>query len=167
MTGISIRIEGDRELVAKLSAAAARLEHPRGMWEEIGFRQVLATQLRFEAERDPDGNRWPASIRVLTEGGKTLTDSGALRNSIKHEASDTGVAVGTNAIQAAVHQFGATIRAKSDAGLSFRIGENWITKDSVEIPRRAFLGLSVDDEQEVIEIAGDFVLASLGEAHAR
>lgn len=167
MTGVSIRINGAKDVGARLAKAAARLEHPRSLWEEIGRSQVLATQMRFEMERDPEGNPWPPSIRVLVEGGKTLTDSARFKNSVTHEASDAGVAIGTNAIQAAVHQFGATIRAKSDAGLTFKIGGHWINKASVEIPRRSFLGLSAEDEANVMEIAGAYVTEPLGGADAR
>ena len=167
MTGVAIRLEGASEATRKLGAAAARLEHPRALWEDVGRSLVLSTQQRFEQEQDPQGNPWPASIRVLTQGGKTLTDSAAMRNSITFEASDSGVAVGTNAIQAAVHQFGAVIKAKSADGLKFKIGDRWITKQSVEIPRRAFLGLSDDDETELLAIAADFVLEPVGGADAR
>ncbi len=167
MSGVSIRIEGGEATGQRLASAAAQLESPRALWDEIGRAMVVSTQQRFETETEPDGTPWPASIRVLTQGGKTLTDTAAMRNSITHEASNDSVAWGTNAIHAAVHQFGATIRAKTSAGLRFRIGERWITKDSVQIPRRAFIGLSGDDEIEIVDIAQEFMAMALGGADAR
>jgi phage virion morphogenesis protein len=167
MVGVSIRIEGDMEVGNKLAAAAARLASPRDLWARIGLALLNSTKVRFEQEQDPDGNPWPKSIRVLTQGGKTLNNSGHLTGSLAFEANDDGVAVGTNAIYAAVHQFGATITAKSSTGLMFRIGDRWIRKQSVDIPRRAFLGLSDDDEVQILDIAGAFVTEPLGGADAR
>lgn len=48
------------------------------------------------------------------EGGKTLTKSTALRSSIRSDSSADGLAIGTNDIRAATHQFGDTriIKAK-------------------------------------------------------
>lgn len=48
------------------------------------------------------------------KGGKTLIRTSDLRTSIKTEADSTGLAIGTNLIYAATHQFGdeRTIRAK-------------------------------------------------------
>ena len=101
MTGVTIRIEGAADVGKQLAATAARLERPRALWEEVGRVGVLQTQERFERQQDPEGKAWPKSIRVLVEGGNTLRDSGRLFASVTHEASDTGVAIGTNAIQAA------------------------------------------------------------------
>lgn len=161
MTGVSIRIDGSAEVGRRLAAAAAGLAEPRALWEEVGRVGVLQTQERFEQERDPEGKSWPRSIRVLLEGGKTLSDSGRMRASITHEATGTGVAIGTNAIQAAIHQFGGRIEAKTPAGLMFRIAGKWMRKMAVEMPRRAFLGLSTDNEAEMLEVADEYVAAPL------
>lgn len=164
MTGVRFEITGKEEALAALSDAVARLEHPAPMFDKIGAALVVSTKNRFEAEQDPDGNPWPMSIRVLVEGGKTLTDTARLKNSITHEASDSGVAVGTNVVYAATHQFGARIKAKTAKGLRFRLaGANSdIFVQAVTIPRRAFLGLDADDEREIAAIAGDYISAPLG-----
>lgn len=167
MTGVSIRIDGAAEVGRQLAATAARLAQPRALWEEIGRIGVLQTQERFEFERDPQGLAWPASIRVLVEGGKTLSDSGRMKASVTYEATGAGVAIGTNAIQAAVHQFGGRITAKTERGLIFKVAGNWARKMFVDMPRRAFLGLSPDNEAELIEAAEAYVAVPLGEdAHA-
>ena len=163
MTGVSIRIDGAAEVGRQLAATAIRLEKPRALWEEIGRIGVLQTQERFERQQEPDGKAWPPSIRVLTEGGNTLRDSGKLVASITHEATDAGVAIGTNAIQAAIHQFGGRITAKTERGLMFRVAGGWVRKHFVDIPRRAFLGLSSDNEAEMLEAADEYMAVPLGE----
>lgn len=147
--GVSIRIEGTEEAAARAKASAQRAQQPRELWDAIGQMLINSTQHRFEAERAPDGNPWPKSIRVLVEGGSTLRDSGQLYQSISKEPLANGVAVGTNKIYAAIHQFGGTITAKTDAGLMFKIGGNFIRKQSVTIPARPFLGIDREDEAEI------------------
>lgn len=162
MAGVTIRLEGDTAVRGVLALAARKLANPLPLWEKIGNALVVSTQVRFEREVDPSGNPWPRSIRALLTGGKTLTDTARLRSSLTYEASRTGVAVGTNVIYAAVHQFGATIRAKTPFGLLFKIGGQFRRKMEVTIPRRAFLGLDAEDEAEVIALAEEYLAQSVG-----
>ena len=166
MAGVSIRIEGDQLALRQLEEAARRIEHPEPVWNEIGQLLITSTQMRFELERAPDGNPWPPSIRVLTEGGKTLTDTAHLRNSIAKEVFADGVAVGTDLIYAGVHQFGAVITAKTDAGLMFKIGGHFVRKDAVTIPQRAFLGVDREDEAEMALAWEGWLGEPLGASHA-
>ena len=87
------------------------------------------------------------------EGGKTLTKTTQLKTSIRSEVSDSGLAVGTNDIRAATHQFGdeRTIRAKNKKYLTFKIGGQWkrVASVKVSIPPRPFLGISEEDEQDI------------------
>lgn len=164
MAGVSIRVVGADEAARAAREAAARAQNPAPVWDEIGRMLTVSTQRRFEEGRDPQGNPWPASIRVLAEGGKTLLDSGRLVGSVTHEVLADGVLVGTDLIYAAVHQFGAVINAKTTDGLRFKIGERWVRKASVTIPQRAFLGVDADDEREIAEIWQDWLGEPLGEA---
>ncbi len=107
------------------------------------------------------------SIRAIYTGGKTLIDTGRFLGSITYEASDTSVAVGTNAIQAAIHQFGGTIKPKTAKKLRFVIGNREVFADEVRIPARPYLGLDRDDETEIEAIAGDFLAGPLGGVDAR
>ena len=76
-----------------------------------------------------------------------------LKTSIRSEVSDSGLAVGTNDIRAATHQFGdeRTIRAKNKKYLTFKIGGQWkrVASVKVSIPPRPFLGISEEDEQDI------------------
>jgi phage virion morphogenesis protein len=156
---LTTELTGAEEALRVLGAAVARAERPRDLYDRVGAALAVSTQHRFETETDPEGSPWPASLRKLLMGGRTLTDSARLVSSITHEASDSGVAVGTNVLHAAIHQTGGTIRAKTPAGLRFRSPGNgsWVTKQSVEMPRRAFLGVDEGDEEDIEAIAGEWL----------
>ena len=158
MTGAGIRLDGREAALAYLGQVAARAAHPRELFDEIGGMLVVSTQHRFEEGRGPDGAVWPPSIRALAQGGKTLIDSARLMQSLTHNASDTGVEVGTNVLYAAVHQLGAVIRPVSKPKLAFRLlGKSYFV-DEVTIPARPFLGVDEDDEREILAIAADYLL---------
>lgn len=163
MAGAGIKITGDEQVISGLRAATETLENPFEMYTLIGAHLAQTTKERFDQGMDPDGNPWPASIRVLVNGGNTLVDSRALRDSITYEADASGVEVGTNVIYAATHQFGATITAKSAGALRFNIpGVGFITKQSVTIPARPFLGMNAEDEVEIGAIITDQLAAAFG-----
>jgi len=165
MAGVRMDLLGSEAALGALGAAAARLESPRPLYDVIGTALVVSTQHRFETEQDPEGNPWAASLRATLEGGRTLTDTARLVGSLTHEASDEGLAVGTNVIYAAIHQLGGVIKAKTPEGLRFRgAGGDWVRKNEVTIPARPFLGLDADDEAEIAAISGTYVLTPLGGA---
>jgi phage virion morphogenesis protein len=167
MAFYSLELAGSNEALAALGVAIARAERPRELYDSVGRALVVSTQHRFEEEKDPAGAPWPASIRALADGGKTLTDSARLVGSMTHNASDTGLEVGTNVIYAAIHQVGGTITAKNGKALQFQIGGQFVTVASVTIPARPFLGIDDDDEAEIEALAGEFLLAPLGGVNAR
>ena len=117
----------------------------------IGSFLETITRERFQSGQAPDGTAWKPSLRALITGGKTLLDTGRLVGSIVSEATDRSVEVGTNVIYAAIHQFGGTIRGKAGK-LQFRLANGqFVTKDAVTMPARPFLGVSSDDEQEILD----------------
>lgn len=159
-----IRIGIDDEAVAgaldRLLAAGSDLTPAM---DAIGGALVLSTEERFEFERAPGGSPWPPSIRALVTGGKTLTDSGRLGDSITHDAGRDSVRVGTNVRYAAVHQFGATISAKAAPLLVFRIpGLGLRRKKSVRIPARPFLGIDDDDRGRIADELTDYLRDTAG-----
>jgi phage virion morphogenesis protein len=164
MTGISYQVKGSEEALADLARAVAALDDATPLYDDIGAALVISTQERFERESGPDGSPWPQSLRVKFEGGKTLSDTRRLVGSLTHEASSGGVAVGTNVIHAAIHQKGGVIKAKTSKGLRFRVGGNggWVTKQSVTIPARPFLGLDNDDETMISDMASDYLAKAVG-----
>lgn len=50
----------------------------------IGRYLKTSTQLRFRAQKGPDGQAWPPSQRVIARGGQTLRLTSRLRNSITY-----------------------------------------------------------------------------------
>lgn len=163
MTGISIRVDGLDRANQALASAARRIEDPLPLYIAIGDALVVSTLERFDTETDPQGSPWPMSLRVMMEGGKTLTDTGVLRGSITREADAGGVSVGTNDIRARIHQEGGVIRAKTAKGLRFApMGANQdIIRRSVTMPRRAFLGLDDEDLAEIERLAGNYIMDPL------
>ena len=93
----------------------------RPAMENIGRVLKTGAQLRFRTTTGPDGQAWEKSFRAKNEGGQTLSLTRRLRNSITYQATGSSVQVGTNVVYAAVHQFGATIRAKSGPFLSIPV----------------------------------------------
>lgn len=166
--GARIDLTGREETLSFLTNAVDRTEDKRGLFDAIGASLVLSTQQRFEQEEDSEGNPWPASLRKLLEGGRTLTMTARLQTSITHLATEGSVAVGTNVIYAAIHQTGGTIRAKTPRGLRFRSPGNggWVTRQEVTMPRRAFLGLDEDDEAEIRALCADWLEAEQDDGHA-
>ncbi len=120
---------------ARLARVAALLDNPRAVMDEIGRHLVASTLRRFEAERAPEGKPWLRSARAVSEGGRTLTETGRLRRSLTHVVGDGGraVAVGSDLAHAAVHQFGR------------RAG--W--RGRASIPARPFLGIDAHDRDAV------------------
>ncbi len=158
MTGVSLKLTGAEDALGVLGDAIARTDRPRKLFDLVGAYLVTSTQKRFEEGRSPEGQVWPQSVRALLTGGKTLIDSGRLLQSLTHNATDQGVEVGTNVIYAAVHQLGATIKPVTAKTLSFVIGDRRVFAKQVTIPARPFLGISNEDEPEIIKIAGNWLL---------
>ena len=121
-----------------------------------------STVERFEKSVSPEGKKWKSSIRASETGGKTLIKSNDLRSSIRSEADESGLAVGTNKIYAASHQFGATgrrIQPKKAKTLRFQIGGKWISAKEVRIsiPARPFLGISEEDNEEIKKLLNEMM----------
>ncbi len=158
MSSISVRIDGEvGELLSRLNRMSGI--DKAGVMNAIAEGLRTSTLERFRSEESPEGTKWKPSIRAERQGGKTLTKSAGLKNSIKAQADGTGAAVGTNLAYAATHQFGdeRTIRAKTGRYLRFQIGDRWVSVPSVRvnIPARPFLGIGREDEEEIKEILNE------------
>lgn len=152
MSSIRAELSGDTDALLKRLNRLGNLE-ARGALEAIAEGLRTSSVERFTEEKTPEGEPWKASIRAREEGGRTLTKTAQLKNSIRSEVGEEGLAVGTNDIRAATHQFGdeRTIKAKNKKHLTFKIGGQWKKAESVKvnIPPRPFLGISGQDEQDI------------------
>ena len=160
MSSIKAELSGDTDELLKRLKRLSQLEI-RGALNSIAEGLRTSTVERFTEEKSPEGKKWKPSIRAQEEGGKTLTKTSQLKTSIRSEVSDSGLAVGTNDIRAATHQFGdeRTIRAKNKQYLTFKIGGQWkkVTSVKVNIPARPFLGISEEDEQDIKDALEEIV----------
>ncbi len=147
---VSVQLTGD---IRRLNNKLRRLSNMdfAGLNEQLAEGVKTSTRLRFKSSTDPEGKPWQSTAR----GGKILVLTARLRNSIRARADASGFAVGTNVIYATRHQFGdkrpVTIKAKTKRGLRFKVGGQWITKQSVKVkmPARPFLGISKSDLEEI------------------
>ena len=157
MSSVNVKVDGDVQRLMKRLGRIAGVDKA-GINNTIAEGLRTSTIERFQAEKSPEEKKWKHSIRAREEGGKTLTKSTALRSSIRSEASADGLAIGTNDIRAATHQFGDTriIKAKRKKALRFRINGRWVSKKEVKvtIPARPFLGVSEEDEEEIKKLLG-------------
>lgn len=121
------------------------------IWNDIADVLYDGTMERFDREIDPDGKPWQRSWRAKVQGGKTLQNTGRLRDSIFKVVDGTRVSLKTNVRYAGTMQNGAVIRPKSGKYLTFKTPTGgWVQLKSVKIPARRFLGLSKDDAQAII-----------------
>ena len=143
MSGAGLRIDvnvDDRELRRVLRNLRLSVRDLTPVMREIGGMLVASTLDRFERGTAPDGSDWQKSARAEAEHGQTLIDTGRLRDSITHRASNDAVEVGTNVIYAAIHQFGGRIEAKKK------------NRKAVTMPARPFLGLSHGDREAIVRL---------------
>ena len=135
MSSIRAELSGDTEGLLQRLNRLSNLE-TRGVLNSIAEGLRTSTVERFTEEKTPEGTSWTQ-----------------LKASIRSEVSDSGLAVGTNDIRAATHQFGdeRTIRAKNKKYLTFKIGGQWkkVASVRVSIPPRPFLGISEQDKQDI------------------
>jgi len=179
MTGARIEITlDDTELLEALNAALSRLEDEAGLYDAIGAELADGVQRRFIAAQDPDGDDWEESerARLKERGGKTLTDTGRLQQSITWSVEEGGVLVGTNVEYAAIHQFGGEIEqparkqtlliddekggfvsARARTGGLQRVVEAAIGARTITMPARPFLGLDDIDRVAIEGIASDWL----------
>ena len=164
------------QAVAGLEAIEERLRSPRPAWIRTGSHMVASVQENFEDGGRPD--KWPAnsaltllrkkSKRILVERGF----AGGLLGSINAQVRDDGVAVGTNLVYGAAHQFGME---RGYAGVYSvlvkayeRKTKKWGTvKVAVhrrlqqipwgDIPARPFLVVQVTDRAEILAIWQRFI----------
>jgi len=161
---MTVRIQ-DAELSGLLDHITTRARNLRPAMKAIGERLLLTTEERFTAEEDPDGNPWqPLASRTIlaslgkgnfhgkrgkvtsramrnAKGRKILTRSHQLRRSLTYRAGADFVEEGTNKIYGAIHQLGG----KAGRGRK------------VEIPQRAYLGITDADRRAGIHILKDFL----------
>lgn len=146
-----------------LSQLDRALDDMTPFMEGVGSMLVTGARKRIDTTNTaPDGTAWAQSLRVKLNGGKTLHDSGQLLAGINARAAADHVLVGSAEVYAAVHQFGAVIRAKTAEGLSFTLadGSHHVVSQGT-MPARPYIGVSTEDEVTIFDLVnvyfGDIV----------
>ena len=103
------------------------------LMRRIGELMVRQTRQRFDTETDPDGVRWARRRSTFDSARPVLTLTGRLRRSIRFEATEDSVDIGTDVPYGRYHQDG--------------------TRD---LPRRSFLGISPRDERQIRDLVEEF-----------
>lgn len=111
------------------------------------------TRRRIEEEKTaPDGTPWKpnhAGTPILVATGQHLLSS------LIWTSSTTDAEWGATWEYAHVHQDGMTIVPKTAEKLVFQMGGRTVFAKEVTIPARPFVGLSDDNEQEIVELVTD------------
>lgn len=155
-----VRLDGDFRRLTRALRNLSEVEF-KAANKTIGQALRSSTLERFRTSKAPNGATWIP--KKVPDGKKTLLKTARLRNSIKSQASNKGVAVGTNTIYAARHQFGdkspVRIRAKTNKGLRFLTTSGWRCKKvvKVQMPARPFLGIDEEDIAEMKSILNEIL----------
>lgn len=185
---IEIKVTDD-QITSALQALQQRANNLTPVFKSIGEHLVRTTWERFDAQHAPDGTPWQPikdsslAIAVGMHAGiddrdhtkkgalrahilrriankKILIQTSRLRDSIAYRATGDGVAVGTNVIYAAIHQFGGQtkphvilpVRKKALAWFGGAHPVKKVNHPGSKIPARPFLGISAEDHQAIIDI---------------
>lgn len=110
MTTITIQ---NQEIQAALNQLEHRFQNLQPVFEEIGEALKSHIGLCFREEKSPDGINWaaldPKTIKQRRNGSsKILNDTGRLKDSFSHVATNTFVEVTTDTMYAPFHQFGTS-----------------------------------------------------------
>lgn len=168
MLELSIRIDS-RAAVSAIEGVSHRTRDLSPALRECF--QILRTSVLRNFEVGGRKARWKPSHRASAEGGKTLVDTGGLRDSIVGANPTIGrhrMSFGTNKVYAAVHQFGAakgsfgTARSKPKTGVggpmkrfSSRSGMRPIPWGT--IPARPFMVVQREDLKAIKEAILDYI----------
>ena len=160
----TIQFHGQEKITEWLNKVLKQAGDHSKLMHNIGSILEHNTKQRINTGIGTDDKPWQKSWRAKLQGGTTLRDTSRLYNSIKYTVLDGGkrVVVGTNVFYAPVMHYGATIRAKTGKYLKFKTTMGgWAQIQSVIIPPRPFLGMSVDDSQEVLFEIEEYLLELL------
>lgn len=154
---LEISIHGLDAIQAKLQSIHDKTGNLRPALLEIGEVVAESTKQRFVTATDPDGNKWalntPATLlaedkfgNLRKVGDTPLTNHGDLARSIAYKLVDgnKGVEIGTNAVQAAMMQFGGT---------KAEFPHLW-----GDIPARPFIGISESESTHILDLLESYLL---------
>ncbi len=153
MAGAMLDVTLDQSQIGNaLEEISRRLGDLTTPFNDIAEYLHQSTDDRFRQKVAPDGSPWaPLSPVTLArkKGTGILREKGTLQDTLRKQVTSTELAFGTDRIYGAVHQFG---QKKGASGSSKGRPIPW-----GDIPARQYLGLSPDDETEVLLIIHDYL----------
>ncbi len=154
MSGASFQVSVDDARVrSALMMLVAMGSDPSPVMQDIATYGENSTKARFDSETGPDGKKWKQSLRAKLTGGKTLTAKGHLRDSITSESGRDWAQWGSNKVYARIQQLGGTIKPKTSGKLRFMLANGaWRTVSQVTLPPRPYLGISHEDEVQILAL---------------
>lgn len=155
MAGAMLEVETGMEgLADELSALAQRLGNLDTPLRDIGEYLMLSTDTRYTRQITPEGTPWaPLSPVTLARKKDTriLRETGVLQDTLHYQVEGNELLFGSNQVYAAVHQKG---QRQGASGRTSRGGPiPW-----GDIPARPYLGLSLEDQGEIMRIIESYAL---------
>ncbi|TMV09825.1 phage virion morphogenesis protein [Ruegeria sediminis] len=157
----------DDDLTPALMRLRDGVSNMTPLMQDLGEILVNSTQERMQRGEQPDGAPFaPRSETTLKEyaergfrfGPQPLWGTGEMRQQLAYEAGSDYVSWGSNAIQAAVMQFGAKKGAFGTyQGKGFGDSTPTISIPWGDIPARPYLGVSEDDRIAIVAEIEDWL----------
>ncbi|WP_414664896.1 phage virion morphogenesis protein [Horticoccus sp. 23ND18S-11] len=159
-------------LSPSLTKLARGIENKKPILEAMGLQLESLTRRAFN---EPALRPMPWMNKLtISADGKTFSRSEPSRlrknqvlvRSIRITSlTNSSVTVGSDRIQAAIHQLGGIIRPKNAPALAFRIGGHLVTAKKVTMPARPFFpflgGKMIQSAQEKIRLIGEAKIKAL------
>lgn len=145
---IEVQID-DTKIRAALSNLADKTDNLRPVLLSIGELLMTSTKHRFVTTTAPNGDKWALNSVLSTllykDGDTPLTgETGLLMKTINYQMqSNSSVEIGSPMEYAAMQQFGGT---------KAEFPHLW-----GDIPARPFLGLSSDDEKNILDEISEYL----------
>ncbi|MBQ4852699.1 phage virion morphogenesis protein [Pseudoalteromonas sp. MMG012] len=152
MSGVKLNINFDSKQVAReLNELVDSVQDRTALHRDIGEYMQLSTAERFAKEQAPDGTPWEP-LKESTKKRKTknrnsiLRENDFLRDTLAYDAGSDAMEFGSNRVQAALMQWGGT---------------DDMAPGPAAVEARPFVGVSNDDEDEIIQLADDFLMSAV------
>lgn len=178
MAGITLEYDS-KQVMEALQSAVDLLQNPAPMFRDMGEYMLLALDVRFESKTAPDGTPWqalsPAYLkRKRKNQDKILVLDGYLKNTLRYQANENEMAVGSNRPYAAIHQFGGEIHIAARSQQAYfrhdaktnEVAPHFVSRRkanfaqwvslgpyTIKMPARPWLGTSEEDDAELLSIA--------------
>lgn len=166
MSGVAYTLTVDNaEILAGLARIRRVSDDLTPLMTDIGGELESSTVMRFTTNVAPDGTPWKARLKTQSNGLPILVMTTDLRDSIHAVVERDAVSIGSALVYAAVHQegfHGEVVVSSHERHFTMVFGRRISGVTNVmphsrqmNIPARKYLGMSVNDNDRVIETVGD------------